>query len=942
MNGAVELVYNVHVKTGILRTKLYIPLHKPALTPRPHLIQRLNDGLARKLIVVSAPAGFGKTTLIVEWGECLVASQAHRSESHIPKLAWISLDQRDNDLNRFMAYFIAALQNIQPTLGRDALRMVETSPLQATPIESVLTSLINEIAAETAVFALVLDDYHLIESQAIHDAVAFLIEHLPPPPIGMTLVIASRTDPPLPLSRLRVQGALTELRAADLAFSVKETAVFLYNATGLTLSQQETAALTTRTEGWIAGLKMAALSIQQRAPETVPEFIRSFTGSHHYIFDYLTEEVLRQQPEQIRTFLLKTSILERLSVSLCNAVTGENDGREILTHLEQANLFLIPLDDERRWYRYHHLFADLLRSRLQQTQLEQIPVLHRRASEWHESQGQIVEAVGYALATGDAEWIEHLVVGNALSIMYHGELAAMINWLNALPDEVMRSRPRLYVAHAWALAYAGQFNGVEPLLQNAENIITRRNQPDETEAEKAVEKQIAGQITAVRAYVAALAGDMPRASELARQALDALPETDLTVRAWIATLLGCAMRSQGDYKGAAQIFSDAVAISLRAGNIHLIVDVFWEQAALQLAQGQLHKVMATCKKALQIANQYTEQSGQQLPVTGYTYTMMSYVLHEWNDLDTALRYAQEGVERCQHWGQADALMHGYFHLADTLHAVGEIDKALNMLQKARFVADSLGRWYVFTTGEYEAQIRLAQGDIAAATRWMDENGLNIHDELSIEYRSGYTTLAQILIAQGRLDEALGLLERLLQLAEKAGALETVLAVLVLQALLYQMQNKNDHALAALERALLLAEPEGYVRVFISKGAPMGKMLRQAVARGIAVDFTSHLLSELGTSGTGISVSSFMSAAYDVLIEPLSQRELEVLHLLASGLPNKGIAQALVIAVSTVKKHLKNIYQKLNVHSRTEAIARAREVDILTIEWLVLSREGGVI
>jgi LuxR family maltose regulon positive regulatory protein len=339
-------------------------------------------------------------------------------------------------------------------------------------------------------------------------------------------------------------------------------------------------------------------------------------------------------------------------------------------------------------------------------------------------------------------------------------------------------------------------------------------------------------------------------------------------------------------------------------------------------------VLATCEEALQIANQYSERSGRQLPVTGYTYTMMSSVLHEWNDLETSLRYAQEGVKRCRRWGQADALSQGYLQLSDTLHALGEVEEALKALQKARQVADSLGRWYGVTVGEHEARIRLSQGDLPAAARWLAESGLTIHDEMSIEYRNGYTTLALILMAQGRLDEASALLERLLQVAEAAGAIGAVLAVLVLQAMALQVQNKHDQALAALERALLLAEPEGYVRVFITQGAPMGKLLRQAAARGVAADYTGRLLSELEASVTGDSVSPLQAQMHDALVEPLSQRELEVLQLLATGLTNKGIAQTLVIAVSTVKKHLKNIYQKLNVHSRTEAVARARELDIL--------------
>ena len=942
--------YNSSVRTEILQTKLYTPKPKPTLISRPRLIERLNDGLSRQLIVVSAPAGFGKTSLLAEWGVQISALNTPLQPAiRNPKLGWLSLDRGDNDPVRFWAYLIAALQKIRPSLGAGALVMLEASSPQAVSIETVLTSLINDIAQEPAAFALVLDDYHLIESHTVHDALNFLVEHLPPPPGGLTLIIASRTDPPLRLPRLRAQDELVELRAADLAFSVEETAVFLQNATGLTLSAQETAALKTRTEGWIAGLQMAALSMQGRDPETIPDFIRSFTGSHYYILDYLTDEVLQQQPEHIQSFLLLTSILNHLNGPLCDAVTGFRDetsasaisnlqsvlaGQLILEQLESANLFLVPLDDERRWYRYHHLFADLLRSRLEQMLPDQIPTLHRRASAWYESQGLIVEAVGHALAAGDVDWIERLVAENALALSYHGELATVIGWLDALDDEVVRSRPRLGVAYAWTLAYAGRFKRVEPLLQEAEKALADLDENDATPVLSTGERQcVVGQITAVRAYVAALKGDMSCAAPLARKALDLLPATELTMRGWTTLLLGCALRSQGDLTAASQVFDTAVAINRTTGNIYLEVDTLWEYAVLQLMRGQLHRVMRTCEEALQVANQYASCSGRQLPVTGYTYTLMGRVLCQWNDLEAALRYVKEGVSRCRQWGQADALTQGYFHLAGVLYAAGEIEEALEVIQAARQAARELGRWYVVTAGAYEARIRLAQGNIAAATRWLPESGLSVDDELSLELCSSYLTLARILMVQGQLVQALGLAERLLQMAEAAGAVGPTIEILVFQSLVLQAKNQDEGALTSLARALSLAEPEGYVRVFIGEGPPMYRLLEETAVRGIAAKYVAKLLSEFGVgvqdkSAIRIPSTSLRTGPQSALIEPLSQRELEVLRLLAAGRSNKGIAQTLVIAVGTVKKHLKNIYQKLNVHSRTAAVARARELDIL--------------
>ena len=586
----------------------------------------------------------------------------------------------------------------------------------------------------------------------------------------------------------------------------------------------------------------------------------------------------------------------------------------ILEQLESANLFLVPLDDERRWYRYHHLFADLLRSRLEQTLPDQIPALHRRASAWYESQGLVVvEAVGHALAAGNADWIERLVAENALALSYHGELATVISWLDALDDEVVRSRPRLGVAYAWTLAHAGQFKRVEPLLQDAEKALADLNENDAALVlSTGARQRVVGQITAVRAYVAALRGDMARVAPLAREALDLLPATDLTMRGWTALLLGCALRSQGDLTAAAQVFDTAVAINRTTGNVYLEVDTLWEYAVLQLMRGQLHQVMRTCEEALQVANQYASRSGRQLPVTGYTYTLMGRVLSQWNDLEAALRTVREGVARCQQWGQADALTQGYFHLA-------------GVLQAARQATRELGRWYVVTAGAYEARIRLAQGNIAAATRWLPESGLSVDDELSLELCSSYLTLARILMVQGQLDEALGLAERLLQMAEAAGAVGPAIEILVFQALVLQAKNQDEGALTTLARALSLAEPEGYVRVFIGEGLPMYRLLEETAVRGIAAKYVAKLLSEFAV---GAQDESALRTPQSALIEPLSQRELEVLRLLAAGRSNKGIAQTLVIAVGTVKKHLKNIYQKLNVHSRTAAVARARELKIL--------------
>ena len=899
--------------TPLLTTKLYIPPIRPTLVSRPRLIDRLNEGLGRRLTLVSAPAGFGKSTLLSEWAR----------QSAVP-VVWLSLDRGDNDPARFWAYFVAAIQIIHQDIGMAALAILQ-SP-QPPPIEPLLTALINEITEVPGPFALVLDDLHVIADQRVNAGLAFLVDNSPP---QMHLILSSRADPPWPLARLRAQREMIELRAGDLRFASEEVASFVNGVMKLGLSPEDVAALEDRTEGWIVGLQMAALSMAGR--KDLSGFIRAFSGSHRFILDFLLEEVLDRQSPDLQDFLLQTSILEPMTAPLCNAVTARDDSQTMLGNMEQANLFLVPLDDERRWYRYHHLFADLLRSRLEQARPDLLPTLHHRAGKWYESEGQIVEAMGHALQSGDIDWIEHLVAANALAVIYHGELATVVRWLDALPEQVRSSRPRLCVAHAWALAHAGQLAGIEPLLQDAERAFANQDEPRTAPAPGSADgRQIEGHITAIRAYVAALKGDWSPAAELARAALDRLPEADCAVRGWTAEVLGCALRAQGHFAAAAQAFSEAIAASRTAGDSNLGVDALWEQAELQWAQGKLREVMSTCAEALQLATQSTRGGGWQLPVTGYTHTLMSDVLREWNDLEAALCYAREGLELCKHWGQADALAQGYLRLAKVLHAVGETDRALDAIREARQAARGLSPWYVITAGAREATIRLGQGDVSAATRWLQESGLNVGQELKIEYQIAYIALARILLAQGRLDESLGLLARLLQMAEAAGAMGSSIGIFILQALVLWAQGEGDQALAALERALCLAEPEGYGRIFIDEGVPMGALLRQAAARGIRLAYVNKLMAALEseTADKLRMARGVPRLAPSSLVEPLSEREREVLRLLTTHLSSTEIAQELVISVSTVRSHIKNIFGKLDVHTRADAVQRAKELELL--------------
>ncbi|MFC2023777.1 LuxR C-terminal-related transcriptional regulator [Chloroflexota bacterium] len=893
----------------VLTTKLYIPQVRPELVPRPRLIERLNERMSRKLTLVSAPAGFGKTTLLAEW-----VAGCERP------VAWVSLDKDDNDPARFWAHLIAALQTIHAGVGDAAL-----APLQSPrppSIETLLTGLINELTQVPKPFALVLDDLQVIAAPQVHEALTFLLDHLPP---QMHLALSTRADPPWPLARRRARREMTEIRIDELRFTSGEAAEFLNKAMKLDLSSEDVARLEERTEGWIVGLQMAALSMQGRSD--LSGFISAFTGTHRFVLDYLVEEVLDTQANDIQDFLLGTSILERMSPPLCDAVTGREDSQAILCRLEQTNLFLVPLDDERRWYRFHHLFADLLRSRLEQTRPDQVFALYHRASQWCEGNGLIAEAVAYALAAGDIERVAHLVAGNALSLIYYGELRTLLRQLAGLPHDEAHSRPWLCVAHAWTLAYAGELNHVEPVLQEAEKLLTALDElGDGIPAAASEGRGIAGHIAAIRAYMAALAGEFSEAADLAREALGHLPPGDLMLRGYATTLLGTVLRSSGDLVGAAEACSEAIAISQAAGDSSFAAVTLCDMASLDFARGRLHAAACACSDVRKIADRFGQQGGRPLPVLGYSYVQLSAVLREWNELEHAVRYAKEGLELCEQWGQVDVLVYAYTESARTLQTSGDAEGALSAMQTGKRIASEMSPWLGLRVEAGLARLWLAQGDLEAASRWAQERGLGIRDELSLQYLFQSMVLARVHMAHGACDEALQLLERLLEVAESAGANGYAIEILVLQAMAQHARRETDPALTALERALCMAEPEGYVRTFLDEGPPMARLLRQAVARGIAVGYASRLLSVL-ESETGDKRRT-TTPAPSALVEPLSERELEVLRLLTTHLSSTEIAQELYISVYTVRTHVKSIYSKLNVHSRRDALDRARELKLL--------------
>jgi LuxR family maltose regulon positive regulatory protein len=897
---------------SLLTTKLYIPRVRPELVPRPRLIEQLNAGLHRKLTLISAPAGFGKTTLVGEWAHSVGAKQAAPQ-----RVAWISLDEGDNDPVRFWAYFVAALQTVEPDVGEGVLSAFQAP--QPPPIESVLTALINEIAVIPGHFVLVLDDYHLVTAQSIHDAVAFLLDHMPD---TMHLVIATRADPPLPIARLRGRGQLTELRQTDLRFTPDEATAFLNQVMGLELLTNDVAALAARTEGWIAGLQMAALALQaalsMQGRDDASEFVAAFTGSSRYILDYLLEEVLYRVPEHVQAFLLQTSVLDRMCATLCNAVLGdEANSQEILQYLESGNLFVVPLDDRREWYRYHRLFADLLRQRLRQTHPDRVSVLHRRASAWFERNGLMTEAIDHALAAEDLERAADLIEQNAEATLMHGEVATFLRWVGALPDGLVRARPALSVLYAWMLLWQGQsLKLIESLLRDAE-------EGDEC---------VSGRATALRGLIAGLRGQTERTVELCSLALEQLPEEDRFVRPLALWLLRAIELAGGKGKADTQALDDVLRMSQSAGNVMLSVMIACNRAEILMRQGQPHEAAATYQQAVELA---TSVQGRRIPIAGQALVGLGELSREWGELDAAERYLVEGIELAEQWTEVGPL-EAYIALARVRWARGDMESAWDALRKAQELAEKYDLTDLddLSVAMFQAWMQVSQGDLEPARRWAEERDLFKYVDTPLREEAGDSydhrmrkyellVLARLLTAQGRPDEALTLLESLVPVAEWRGRPGMLIEIHMLQALAWQARGDTDQAMAALERAISLAEPEGYVRTFVDEGEPMTELLHEAAERGIAPGYVNKLLATLD-----VSKYEGLGKPPQPLLEPLSERELEVLRLLDTHLSSTEIAEELCISANTARFHIKNIYGKLGVHRRSDAVQRARELGLL--------------
>jgi len=864
----------------LLQTKLFTPPPHPNRVPRSRLIQRLDEGLrlGHRLTLVSAPAGSGKTTLLSEWAARIRG-----------RTAWLSLDNADNDPVRFWTYLIAALQAAH-SLGWDALQLLQAPQAPSAP--AILTPLLNDIAALPGSVVLILDDYHAIATQAIHDGLAFLLDHQPQ---QLHLVLSTRADPPLPVVRLRARGQLTELRADDLRFTADEAAAFLNEMMNLDLAPEDVTALETRTEGWIVGLQLAALSMQGRADRR--EFIAAFTGGHHYVLEYLTEEVLARQPAPVQRFLMQTSVLERLCGSLCDAVTGEDGGDATLAHLQRRNLFIVPLDDEHHWYRYHHLFADLLRQRLGQAMPpEQVCELHRRASAWYEREGSLEEAVRHALAAEDFERVAQLAEGAARASRLDSRLTTLLQWVDALPDDVLGAHPRLCIYQAWARFLNGQLDLAQRAL-----------------------------------------GDSRRALE----SLSPTPE-NAALRDELTTLLdiiemiarGLIHSVDGKIEEAIQTCRAARELALEAGHVFLAAHATEGLALAQYHQGHLRQSAQLCRQVIELAERGLGVA--QVPLAAAGYVELAGVHLEWNELDAVADCLNKAIVLCQRVGVTQTLTEAYTVQSRLRQALGDIDGAFDALRVARQSGYATDAYSIanFRLATQQARLALARGRVAEVERWVQrmEAALTVEKigrPLLVAFRETlHTILARAYLQQGEAGQAIAVLDPLYGPAEAAGSFGRVIEIGLLKALALQAQGKSSEAVASLKRSLTLAEPEGYVRLFLDEGAPAAELLK-ALQRDPEVpphvqSYAQKLLEAFGEA----TEDDRPRVGASTLVEPLTQRELKVLQLINEGYSNRQIAEALVIALNTVKRHTSNLYGKLGVNSRTQAIARARQLGLI--------------
>lgn len=908
----------------LIRTKLRLPFTRSELVHRSRLLQKMEQGLRGQLTLIVAPAGFGKTTLAAS----SVVKSGYRA-------AWISLNKDDNRERLFLNYLIAALQEVDEAIGNEAAQLIMASALP----EVILTSLINDLDTISTDIVLVLDDFHLISSKDVHKAVTFLLDYGPE---TFHLLITSRSNPPLSLTRLRAREQILELYTADLSFTETEADQFLNGVMGLHLDAGAISVLEERTEGWIAGLQLAALTIRDR--DDVPGFIRRFSGTNRYILDYLMEEVLIQQPPEIQHFLLHTSILERLSAPLCDALLERDDSdtaddlppsiavvltsqaASILEDLERQNLFLIPLDDDRVWFRYHHLFADLLRARMQQTLSDSdVITLHRRAAHWYEKNGLAYEAIYHASLTSDNEWIERLIEQNYMEMMQRGESLSIRVWTGQLSKELIYQRPLLCAHEAMSRAWFGQLDEADDFLMRAEEHLKVEEHPSTTRFMK-------GYIAYGKSRVAAMRGKIQQAISLGFAAQEYISPSNEALWGGIGVMLGYAYFLDGDFTNASQTLINTIQAGIAAEAVNTTTGAYCVLARLFAIQGLLHKSYETYQEARDFIENI---EGQHQGAMSIVDAGLAEVQYEWNDLEAAHVSIQKGLASINLWGKPDDIAMANATLACIQLSRGEINDATKTIGEASRLITSSGVFFesrdIVTTTEI--RIQHAKRDTLALNRWSDslEEGANLENLFSFNTELKNLTLARVYIAQDRLNDAMDLLSQLEINAQSGGRTGRLIKIIILKAMALQKTGNSPEALLALEDSLKLAMSRGYIRTFLDESAPMQMLLAQWLAHGSTSslrDYVVHLLSQFDVETETISATQKETTPNDILIEPLTERELEVLHIMALGKTNHEIAQQLVVARGTVKAHTASIYRKLDVSNRTEAVTRARQLGIL--------------
>lgn len=891
-------------RVALLGSKLHLPTPRRQLVPRPRLVDRMPlhaDPLPR-LVLVSAPAGFGKTTLLGQW----VTQWQGMDQAETRRVAWFSLDPDDSDPRRFLTHLVAALRTAAPEVGPGAAALLQAGG--AAVASRVLVSVINDLDRLDGPLVLALDDYHVIESTEVHEAVAFLLDHLP---AHASVAITTRADPPLPLTRLRSRGELLELRAADLRFTPEEAAAFLNDAMGLDLQPDHVAALERRTEGWAAGLQLAALSLRDR--DDASAFITAFTGSHRFVLDYLVEEVLAGQPEHTRAFLLETSILRQLTGPLCDAVTGRDDGRELLEAFEGGNLFVVPLDDDREWYRYHHLFADVLQSRLAAEQPDRAPRLHRAAADWYDAHGRPEDAIVHAVAGRDFPHAADLVEAALPEVTRQRHDRIARRWMQALPDDVVRPRPVLAVTAAWTRLQVGDIDEAEARLRQAE--ATLEAMPADERTASAELRRLPMSIAMYRAAVTQARGDTERTVVHAQRMLDLAGPDDHFARGAGEAFLGLARWASGDVEDAVETFSEAVRSLRAAGNLTDELGTTVVLAAMWLARGRPDEAGHLHERALAAARQRPEVG---LPVTGDLHVGVAEALRERGDLEAA----DEHLRTARELGDVASLPENrhrwYVAMAGLRRARGDLDGAVELLDHAQalylpgFFPD------VRPIPAIRARVDIARGRLELADAWAREHGVATDGEPPYLAECNHLTLVRLMVAKQRYDTALGLLDRLLPAATGRGRDGSLVEILMLQALAHGGGGALDAAMAPLVRALETAVPAGYARLFLDEGEPMATLLDEAERRGLAADAVRALRR---------TRAPVLPAAV-TLPEQLSERELEVLRLLATELTGPQISRQLFVSVNTLRTHTRHIFTKLDVTTRAAAVRRARDLGLL--------------